>query len=779
MEKTTMERKATEKITSTFPVLKMNCASCATGVQNILGKQPGVLDAAVNYATGNATVTYIPGRTNIAGLKAAVQSAGYDLLTETPADAQKAKTEQQRLEFKALKRRTLGAIALSLPLVIIGMFFTGLPYVNYWMWALATPVVLVFGRTFFAGAWKQARHGTANMDTLVALGTGVAYLFSVFNTLWPSWWTSRGLQAHVYFEAAAVVVTFILLGKLLEDRAKGNASAAIKKLMNLQPRRALVLQPGGVTEEVPLAAIHVGDRIRVRPGERIAVDGQVIEGSSFVDESTINGEPVPAEKVPGSPLFAGTTNQRGSLEFIAGKVGGDTLLAQIIQLVEEAQGSKAPVQRQVDRIAGIFVPVVLGVALVTFIVWWVFGGPTGFNQGLLAMVTVLVIACPCALGLATPTALTVGIGKGASAGILIKDAEGLQQAGKVTVVVLDKTGTVTEGRPVVTDIFWASGGAAAVQQKQILAAIEQHSEHPLAAAIVNHLTSPDQPALHQPALHQPMPHQPSPDQPALHQPPPDQPPVNNFETLPGMGVRARVGGEIYFVGNDRLLQQYKIAASARMAALAAGWAEEGKTVMYFANGSDVLAVIGIADEIKTEAPSAVRQLKAAGIEVHLVTGDSMAAAQSVARQVEIPDVAGNMLPAAKAAYVRKLQAEGHIVAMVGDGINDSAALAQADVGIAMGKGADIAMDVAQLTILAGDLRKVAAAMRLSRRTTATIHQNLFWAFIYNLIAIPVAAGILYPVNGFLLNPMIAGAAMALSSFSVVANSLRLRTITLG
>lgn len=734
-----------EKITATFPVLKMNCASCATGVQNVLARQPGVEEAAVNFATGTARVTYRPDQTSVAGLKTAVQSAGYDLLIETPPDAGEGVTEQQRLAWRVLKRRTAGAVFFSLPIVIIGMFFPGLPFANYWMWALATPVVLVFGRVFFAGAWDQARHGSANMDTLVALSVGVTYLFSAFNTLWPSWWTSRGLEAHVYFEAAAVVITFILLGKLLEDRAKGNASAAIRRLMGLQPKTVLAVRPNGAAVELPLADIRVGDRIRVRPGERIAVDGQVVAGGSFVDESTINGEPVPAEKHPGSPVFAGTTNQRGSLEFIASKVGGDTLLAQIIHLVQEAQGSKAPVQRLVDRIAGIFVPVVLGLAFLSFIAWWVFGGPNGFIQGLLAMVTVLVIACPCALGLATPTALTVGIGKGASAGILIRDAEGLQRAGKVTAVVWDKTGTVTEGRPAVTDIFWAGDTPG---QDQLLAAIEQHSEHPLAAAVVNHL------------------------------PQPKHIPISKFETLPGMGVKARVGAEHFLVGSERLLQQHQIAVSAELGTRASRWAEESKTVVFFASERAALAVIGIADNVKPGAQSAIQQLKAAGIEVHLVTGDSESAAQTVARQLGIPHVAGNMLPAAKAAYVRKLQVEGCIVAMVGDGINDSAALAQADVGIAMGKGADIAMDVAQLTILAGDPRKVPAAIRLSRRTSATIRQNLFWAFFYNLIGIPLAAGILYPVNGFLLNPMIAGAAMALSSVSVVANSLRLKSITL-
>jgi Cu2+-exporting ATPase len=728
--------------TKTFPVLNMSCASCAAGVQAVLAKQPGVVHAAVNYAAGSAKVSFEPGRTDIPALRAAVQSAGYDLVIEPAEDAREILAERQRLELRALKQRTLGAIALSIPLVVIGMFFTNLPHANYYMWALATPVVLVFGRSFFLNAWKQARHGSANMDTLVALSTGVTYLFSAFNTLFPSWWTSRGLEAHVYFEAAAVIITFILLGKWLEDRAKGNASAAIRKLMGLQSKTVLSVQASGVAVELPVAAIRPGDRIRVRPGERIAVDGEIISGHSFVDESTISGEPVPVEKTPGLPVFAGTTNQRGSLEFIAGKVGGDTLLAQIIKLVEEAQGSKAPVQKLVDHIAGVFVPVVLGIALLSFIAWWIFGGANGFTQGLLAMVTVLVIACPCALGLATPTALMVGIGQGASAGILIKDAEALQRAGKTDTVVLDKTGTITEGRPVVKDMVWEIEPNG---QADVLAAIEERSEHPLAEAVAEYLQRPAGPVN-----------------------------ITLFESLPGSGVKARVGDDEYWVGNQRLLEQSGTTLPVRLRSLAADWQQEGKTVVFFSTPRRVLAAIGIAHRLKEGSLTAVRQLEDKGIEVHLVTGDTAAAARAVARQAGITHVAGGVLPAGKAEYVQQLQRQGRIVAMVGDGINDSAALAQADVGIAMGTGTDIAMDVAPITILGSDLRKIPTAIRLSRLTVRTIRQNLFWAFIYNLLGIPLAAGALYPFNGFLLSPMIAGAAMALSSVSVVTNSLRIK-----
>ena len=739
-----------EKLTKTFPVGKMSCAGCAANIQSILNRQPGVVHADVNFASGTARIQFSSNKPDALALKTAVQSAGYDLVIE-PAKNERP-TSPAKSDGHSLKHQTIGAIALTLPLVTLAMFFPHIPHANYWMWGLATTVVLIFGRSFFMNAWKRARHWSANMDTLVALSTGVTYGFSVFSTLFPTWWLDRGVEPHVYFETASVVISFILLGRLLEERAKGNASAAIRKLMGLQPKTVLVIQPGK-TIELPLDSIRPGDRIRVRPGERIAVDGQVISGSSGIDESSISGEPAPVEKQPGSTVFAGTTNQMGTLDFIATKVGSDTLLAQIIMLVQQAQDSKPPVQRLVDRIAGIFVPIVISISVLSLIAWWMFGDANGFTHGLLAMVTVLVIACPCALGLATPTAVMVGIGRGASAGILIKDAEGLQNIRKIDTIVFDKTGTLTIGHPEVTDEAWEVDPAA---YTPILTEIEKRTGHPLANSLIKHFEAS-----------------------------PTYLTISNFETLPGMGATARVGDQKYFVGNERLLRQAGIYPGHKLLSQTATWQQEGKTVLFFATATQTLAAIAMADRLKEGSKAAIAQLKKANIEVHLLTGDSNTAAQSVAQNAGIDHAAGAMLPADKAEYIKKLQAQDRTaaqklqakdrtVAMVGDGINDSAALAQANVSIAMGKGADIAMDVAQLTLLSSDLRKIPAAIRLSRLTVNTIRQNLFWAFIYNLLGIPIAAGILYPLNGFLLNPMFAGAAMALSSLSVVSNSLRLK-----
>ncbi|MHA4807893.1 heavy metal translocating P-type ATPase [Flavitalea flava] len=730
-----------ETLKKTLPVLNMTCASCAISVQSILQNQPGVVSATVNYANGTAQVEYVPAAINAAALKTAVQAVGYDLMVEETEDAQEALIDLQRQQFTSLKRRAMWAVLLSIPTIIIGMFFMQMSYANYFMWAVTTPVVLWLGRQFFVNAWKQARHRAANMDTLVALSTGVAYLFSVFNTLFPGFWESRGLMAHVYFEAASVVIAFILLGKLLEERAKGNTSSAIKKLMGLQPKTVMVIREGGPPMEVPITSVSPGNVLLVRPGERVAVDGTVTSGSSFVEESMLSGEPLPVEKGLGSNVFAGTMNGNGSFQFRAEKVGGDTLLGQIIKMVQEAQGSRAPVQRMVDKIAGIFVPVVLGIALLSFVIWWLAGGPNGFTEGLLALVTVLVIACPCALGLATPTAIMVGVGKAAENGILIKDAEGLELARKVNAIVLDKTGTVTEGKPVVTDIRYVMEEP---RLRDVLASIERRSEHPLAEAVVRYLGDTS-----------------------------DRP-VTQFESVPGGGVKATVEGISYYVGNEGLLKQYGIAVPEALASSAREWLKEAKTVVFFAQGRKTLAVLGIADKIKDSSVTAVKQLQAMGIEVHMLTGDNERTAQAIASQAGIAHYTAEVMPAGKVAYVKQLQQQGKVVAMVGDGINDSSALAQADVSIAMGKGSDIAMDVAKMTIISSDLIKIPAAIRLSKYTVSTIRQNLFWAFIYNMIGIPLAAGILYPVNGFLLNPMIAGAAMALSSVSVVSNSLRLK-----
>ena len=579
------------------------------------------------------------------------------------------------------------------------------------------------------------------MDTLVALSTGIAYLFSLFNLVFPEFWLSRGVESHVYFEAAAVIVAFILLGRTLEEKAKGDTTASLKKLSGLQPKNAIVVAADGTQTEIPISRIRVGDLLAVRPGEKIAVDGAVCEGDSYVDESMLSGEPLPVHKEPGTKVFAGTINQKGSFRFRAEKVGAATMLAQIIRMVQEAQGSKAPVQKLADKIAGIFVPAIIGIALLSFVLWLVFDPSGGMTHGILAAVTVLVIACPCALGLATPTAVMVGIGKGAEKGILIRDAVSLETAGKIDTVVLDKTGTLTEGKPVVTDIVWANGDDRA---KAVFFSLEKLSEHPLADAVVHYFAGV----------------------PTLN--------VERFGSLTGKGIEGTVDGVRYFAGSRRLLDEQGIVVGKELNIEAQRLSAEAKSIVWFADSEQALAVAAIADRIKESSVEAVRELQAAGIDVYMLTGDSRAAAGHIAEKAGIRHFEAEILPQDKAAFVKRLQTLGHKVAMAGDGINDSAALAQADLSIAMGGGSDIAMDVAQMTIISSDLRKIPEAIRLSKQTVRTIRQNLFWAFIYNLVGIPVAAGALYPVSGFLLNPMIAGAAMALSSVSVVANSLRLK-----
>jgi P-type Cu2+ transporter len=738
-----------DTVKKSFPVLNMSCASCASSAQSILEHTPGVVNISVNYANATAQVEYVPTITDPHKLKAALQGIGYDLMIDETEEAKDALEEVHRKKFETLKRRTIGSIVLSIPLVLIGMFFMDIPYANYIMWALATPVVLFFGKQFFIGAWKQAKHHSANMDTLVALSTGVAYLFSVFNTVYPQYWHSKGLHAHVYFEAAAVVIAFILLGKMLEEKAKGNTSSAIKKLMGLQPKTVTVVHHGGHQMEMPIASVKVGDTLLVKAGEKIAVDGTVSTGTSFVDESMISGEPIPVEKNQGDKVFAGTINQKGSFQFTANKVGGDTVLAQIIKMVQEAQGSKAPVQKLVDKIAGIFVPVVMLIAILSLIAWVVFGGENGFTQGLLALVTVLVIACPCALGLATPTAIMAGVGKGAENGILIKDAESLELAKKVDAVVLDKTGTITEGKPEVVSVQWKNG-ADVKFLTHLLFSIEQRSEHPLAEAVVRYYKQKDFQSIS----------------------------LDHFESITGKGVKVVYEGNTYFLGSPALLKGKNINIEPALQQIANDWLDKAQTVVWLADSTTALAAIAIADKIKQTSVEAIRDLQSAGIEVYMLTGDNQFTAKAIAAQIGIHHFKAEVLPADKAVFVQELQRQGKIVAMVGDGINDSNALAQADVSIAMGKGSDIAMDVAKMTIISSDLSRIPKAINLSRKTVATIKQNLFWAFIYNVIGIPIAAGVLYPFTGFLLNPMIAGAAMALSSVSVVSNSLRLKWLKL-
>ncbi|MET0300302.1 MAG: copper-translocating P-type ATPase [Flavitalea sp.] len=624
--------------------------------------------------------------------------------------------------------------------MLIGMVFMHIPHANEIMWVLSTPVIAWLGKDFFVNAFRQAKHRQANMDTLVALGSGVAFLFSVFNTLNPSFWISRGLEVHVYFEAAAVIITFILLGKWLEERAKAGTSSALKQLIGLQPKQVTRLNTDGQRVTVGVESIVVGDLIAVKPGEKIAVDGLVQEGSSYVDESMLSGEPLAVSKDTGSKVFAGTINQQGSFVFRAEKVGADTMLSQIVRMVQDAQGSKAPVQKLVDKIAGVFVPVVIGIALLAFIFWILLGGENGFSQGLIAFATVLVIACPCALGLATPTALMVGIGKAASKGILVKDAVSLELARQLDIIVLDKTGTITQGKPVVVHELWIGEQ----KHKPALIAIENNSEHPLAKAIVDFYGNLSAEK------------------------------IESFASVTGRGASGIVKGIRYYAGNQEYMKETGIAIPANAHETASKWSSEGCSLVWFSNSDRLIALIAIADKLRKTSVNAVRELQQSGLEVHMLTGDNFTTASAVAGQSGIDFVMADVMPADKAKYIEELQSTGKKVAMVGDGINDSAALAKADVSIAMSSGSDIAMDVANMTIIGSDPAKIPLALKISRQTVRTIRQNLFWAFIYNLIGIPVAAGILYPLNGFLLNPMIAGAAMGLSSVSVVTNSLLLK-----
>ena len=719
----------------------MTCASCAISTESIVKFLPGVVSSQVNYAAATLTVEYIPSLVTVNQMRQAVQSIGYDLFIEEGNENSETLEELHQKKYNLLKKKTIGAVFLTLPLVIIAMFFMDIPYANYIMWVLSTPVILGFGKDFFINAWKQTKHGSANMDTLVALSTGVAYIFSVFNTLFPDYWHSKGLHAHVYFESAAVVIAFILLGKLLEENAKGNTSSAIKKLIGLQPKTVNILDTEQNQIALPIEQVEVGMTIIVKPGDKVAVDGIVTQGSSFVDESMLSGEPLAVKKEVNDKVFSGTINQKGSFQFKAEKIGSDTMLAQIIKMVQEAQGSKAPVQKLVDKIAGIFVPIVIGIAILSLISWVILGGENGFTQGILALVTVLVIACPCALGLATPTAIMVGVGKGAEQGILIKDAESLELAKKVDAIILDKTGTITYGKPTVTNSKWLDENDIL---KQILLSIEKQSEHPLAEAVVNYLKDIN----------------------TVH--------IHHIESLTGKGVRANYKDINYLVGNQKLLTENQILIDNSLKEQADKWLHEAKTVIWFADDKKALAVLAIADEIKETSIEAIKELQKMGIEVHMLTGDNYNTAKAIAEKTGISSFKGEVLPKDKADFVKELQAKGKIVAMVGDGINDSTALAQANVSIAMGKGSDIAIDVAKMTIISSDLMKISTAIKLSKSTVNTIKQNLFWAFIYNVVGIPIAAGILYPINGFLLNPMIAGAAMALSSISVVGNSLRLK-----
>ena len=730
--------KITKKV---YPVMGMHCAACANNVEKIVKKQEGVEDASVNLAAAVLTVDFNSDVVSPEQLKDAVMKIGFDLIIDED-NSMEEQEEAEHSYYEQLQRKTVVVWIFALPVAFMGMFFMDFPGINWWMLVLSLPVLFYSGHAFYVNAWKQAKHFTSNMDTLVALSTSIAFLFSLFNTLYPQFWYEQGLEPHVYYEAATVIIAFVLVGKLMEEKAKGKTSMAIRKLMGLQPKTARILRDGK-EEDILISELKKGDKVSVRPGERVPVDGLIVEGDTFIDESMISGEPIPVEKKLNDKVLAGTINQNGAFVMSAEKVGRETVLAQIIRMVQEAQGSKAPVQRIVDKVTAVFVPTVLAIAILTFMVWMIVGGVDDFSYAMLSAVSVLVIACPCALGLATPTALMVGIGKGAEAHILIKDAVALEQMRKVDTVVLDKTGTVTEGRPTVTG--WLHDAGWVNEHKGILYAAELKSEHPLALAIVEELKKDG-------------------NKPAI---------IDSFESRTGRGIVVTRGGKTYWAGSHRLLNDFGAKVSDLLKSMVEEYERSGKSLVYFGEESTLLAVIVISDKVKPTSIQAVKQMQAEGKYVVLLTGDGHLTAQNVAGEINANRFIAEALPDDKENVIKELQREGRVVAMVGDGINDSQALARADVSIAMGKGTDIAMDVAMVTLMTSDLLLLPKAFKLSRKTVRLIHQNLFWAFIYNLIGIPIAAGILFPMYGILLNPMIASAAMACSSVSVVLNSLSL------
>ena len=730
-------------VKKTFRVEGMSCASCATSAQNILSKVDGVKAARVNYANGNAILEFDPLLTDALQMAEHLSKTGYRLVRDEDEQGLPGDDAQQKKLAKA-RLNSSAAILLALPVFIIGMFFHHMPYGNIIMMIFTLPIMAWFGREFFVIAWKRARFLSATMDTLVAVGTGSAFILSLFNTFFPEYLTERGFEPHVYYEAAAVIIALVLLGRFFEERAKQRTSDSIKKLMGLQVKTARVIR-GNREIDIPLSDVVKGDVIVVRPGEKIPVDGEVTEGNSWVDESMITGEPLPVEKNIGDKVVGSTVNASGSFIMHAEKVGRDTMLAGIIRLVGEAQGSKAAIQKLADKVAGVFVPVVILIAILTFAAWYLLGPPPSLTYAFVTAITVLIIACPCALGLATPTALMVGMGRGAEAGILIRDAQSLELAHKLNVIVMDKTGTLTEGKPEVSAVFPEDEPVLKEMGGKILWA-ESQSEHPLAQAVVSFLKKKDiQPEK-----------------------------GNGFNSIAGKGVEADFGKESMLIGNAQLMVEKGTNIPSDFLSFTDIPRQGVFSLVYVAYNKEVKLAMRIADVLKTGAAEAVSRLHDMGIEVHMLSGDNEKAVQHVALQSGIKTWKPGMLPGQKLDYIKALQQTGKVVGMAGDGINDSPALAQADVGFAMGSGTDIAMESAEITLLRGDIVKIAHAVKLSHETVRTIRQNLFWAFVYNVIGIPLAAGVLYPFTGFLINPMIAGAAMAFSSVSVVTNSLRLR-----
>src|SRR5574344_338874 len=724
-----------------FPLTGMHCASCANNIERALRKMDGVETVSVNLASSLLNISFNQEIITPEQMMKKVQSIGYDMIIEEDDPLEEQEKAQQKYYSRLLKK-TIVAWVFAIPVAIMGMFFMLEEGINWWMLLFTLPVLFYSGSDFYFNAYKQARHFTCNIAALVALSTFIAFMFSLFNTLVPSFWLERGLVPHVYYEAVTVIIAFVLIGKLMEERAKGKTSNSIRKLMGLQPKMAHVVVDGEVREML-ISDLSVGDMISVRPGEKIPVDGVIDNGETYIDESMISGEPIPAEKKVGDKVFAGTINTTGSVVMRANKVGRETMLAHIIDMVREAQGSKAPVQRIVDKITAVFVPVVLLIAILTFVIWIVVGGTENISYAMLSAVSVLVIACPCALGLATPTAMMVGIGKGAEIHMLVKDAVALELMRKVDVVVLDKTGTVTEGRPEVTGWLHQSGWED--QHKGILYAAELKSQHPLAQAIVE----------------------------AFEKEGVKPETIDSFESITGLGITVTKDGKRYWAGSNRMFELHCVELSEELKNKIAEFQNHGESLVYFGLEDKILTVLSISDKIKPTSIDAVKILRAHRKQVILLTGDGHRTAQAVAGVIGVNRFISEALPTDKENVIKELQAQGKVVAMVGDGINDSQALARADVSIAMGKGTDIAMDVAMITLITSDLMLLPRAFSLSEKTVGLIRQNLFWAFIYNVIGIPIAAGILFPSYGILLSPMIASAAMACSSVSVVLNSLRL------